>query len=180
MLCLSFRGFNHSVWHALVVLAVPSAVVYALAFKSIVYKKDGYYHFFDPKHNTSAKLQAEGGEFGPHSQRYCDFAKLLIALSSGIIAFLVNTVANIKGSPSPIAAAIESTAPIVVGFFGSSIALLIFFMGLLAYWYEEYCHSWRHNTYSRWKYATIVWLGFTGVLAFVVGVVWFAGNLFSG
>jgi hypothetical protein len=178
MVCLNFNWFNHSIWHATWILALPSAVIFWLAFRSIVYKKDGYYYFFDARHNCSLKLQAEGGEFGPHSQRYTDFARLLIALSSGVIAFLVNTLANEKEPPSRILIAIESTTPIVIGFFGSSIALLIFFIGLQAFWYEEYCHSENHNTYNRWKYATIVWLGFTGLLAFAVGVVWFAGFLF--
>jgi hypothetical protein len=175
MTCLSFKGFNQSVWNALWILALPSVAVFLFAFFSL---KKGFYYFFDPKHNSSPNLQLERGEFGPHSQRYNDLARLLIALSAGIIASLVNMLANEKDPPSRILNAIAATAPIIVGFFGLSMAMLILFMSLQAFWYEEYCHSPNHNTYVRWKYALCTSLGWTGLLAFAVGVIWFAQNLF--
>jgi hypothetical protein len=175
MLCFNFMGFNHSIWHALWVLALPCTGVYFCAFFSL---KKGHFYFFDPKHNVDVKLQKEGGEFEPHSNRFNDLAKLLIALSAGVIAFLVNTLANEKEPPSRILIAIESTAPIVVGFFGASMAFLILFMSLQAVWYEQYCHSPSHSTYVRWKYAVCTSLGWTGLLAFAIGITWFAQNLF--
>jgi hypothetical protein len=173
-----FLGFNNCAWNAFFVLVPLCTLAFLLAFRSVAYQKDGYYYFFDAKHNASSKLKNENGEFGPHSQRYNDIAKLLIALSAGIIAFLINTLANASGQQSEILKAMRSMAPIIVGFFGFSIALLILFMALQAYWYEEYCHSENHNSYNRWKYAICVTLGWTGLFSFGVGVIWLAANLF--
>jgi hypothetical protein len=160
------------------VLAPLCTLTFLLAFRSVAYRKDGYYYFFDAKHNDSQKLKSENGDFGPHSQRYNDVAKLIVALSAGVIAFLVNTLANASVQQSDIVKATRAMAPIIVGFFGFSIALLILFMALQAYWYEEYCHTDNHSSYNRWKYATCVTLGWTGMLSFAVGVIWLAANLF--
>jgi hypothetical protein len=176
MTCISLNGLNHSVWNALLILAVPSAVIFLLAFFSL---KKGAYYIFDPKHNNHPTLRAEGRDFEPHSKRYNDLARLLITLSAGIVAFIVNTLAGGGEHPSRYWGKIESTAPIVVGFFGASIALLILFSVLQAYWYEQYCHWPNHNSYSRLKYAICISLGFTGLLAFGIGVFWFAVNIFS-
>jgi len=174
MVCMSLKGFNHSVWNALLVLALPSVAIFLYLFLSL----DGHHWFFDAKHNSDIGLQKEQGDFGPHSGRYSGLAKLLTTLSAGVIAFLVNTLANGKSSPSPIFIKVESTAPIVIGFFGSAMAILILFMALQAAWYEEYCHSPNHDTYTKWKYALCNTLGIVGLLAFAVGVIWFAQNLF--
>jgi hypothetical protein len=177
MVCLNLNlnGFNHRVWHAIVVLLPTGLGVFGYTWHSL---GDGHY-FFDPKHNPSPVLQSEGGEFGPHAQRYSDFVKLVITLSTGVIAFLVNTLANEKEPLSRTMVAIDSVAPIIVGFFGAAVALLVLFLVLQALWYEQYCNSELHDTYKRWKYAMCVSLGLTGLLAFVVGVTWFAQNLFT-
>ncbi len=172
------RSFNDSLWDTLFVLGPLGAGVFLVAFRSIVHAKEGYYYFFDPKHSNSQILQREGGEFGPHSKRYRDLAKLIVALSGGVIAFLVNTLANAGKPTTEIVRAIRITAPIVVGFFGFAIAFLVLFMALQAYWYEEYCSCEKHDSYNRWKYAICVTLGWTGLFSFGVGVFWLAANLF--
>jgi hypothetical protein len=178
MICLIFKGFNHCVWNAFWILAPLGALAFTLAFRSVVHRKDGYYYFFDAKHNSSEKLQREGGDFGPHSERYSGLAKLIITLSTGSIAFLISTLANEKEPISPVMAALSSAAPIVVGFLGTSAALLVLFMSFQAVWYEEYCHHENHSTYNRWKYAICLTLGWTGLVSFGVGVFWLAANLF--
>jgi hypothetical protein len=175
MSCLNFDGFNHSIWHALIILAIPGLIVYLCSFFSL---KKGHFYFFDPRHNDAENLCKEGGTFEPHSQRYNDLAKLLITLSTAVIAFLVNTLANEKPPQPQIITAIQSVAPIVVGFFGCSICFLILFLALQAVWYEQYCHRLAHNSYLRWKYALCNFLGWTGLLSFGVGVIWLAQNLF--
>ncbi|MGA3370799.1 MAG: hypothetical protein ABSC48_03455 [Terracidiphilus sp.] len=171
------NGFNKCVWNALFVFVPLSAGGFVIAFRSIVHEKEGYYHFFDPKHNVSQNLKRENGEFGPHSQRYNEVAKLILALSAGVIAFFINALAN-SNAQSEVLKAIRSMAPIIIGFFGFSIALIIIFMALQAFWYEEYCHTENHNSYNRWKYAICVTLGWTGLVSFGVGVIWLAANLF--
>ena len=71
----------------------------------------------------------------------------------------------------------ERVAPIVLGFFGTSIASLIMFMVLQSYFYEQYCHSPDHSTYTRWKYALSTTLGWTGLIALILGFGWLARNL---
>jgi hypothetical protein len=142
------------------------------------FKKDSYY-FFDPKHNADQRLKDENGTFEPHATRYQDLAKLIIALSTAGIAFLISILASDKSSASEFGKTIRAVAPIVIGFFGACTALLIFFMLLQTYWYEEYCQSADHNTFVRWKYALNLTLGWGGLLSFILGFVWLAVNLFS-
>jgi hypothetical protein len=178
MIWITFNGFNHSVADAFWILVPLGIVVFIFAFRSVAHKKNGYYYFFDAKHCDSEKLKKENGEFGPHSQRYNDLAKLLIALSTGVIAFIVNMLVNEKGTPSATMTALSLSAPIVIGFLGSSATLLVLFMSLQAIWYEEYCNDENHATYNRWKYAICLTLGWTGLVSFGVGMFWLAANLF--
>jgi hypothetical protein len=167
------KCFNRSVWHSLWVLFPVGGLVFLTAFLRV---KKGHHYFFDPKHNQSCLKDA--GDFGPHSQRYQDLSKLAIALSAGAIAFLINTIVNEKPPATDFVQRIEEVAPIVVGFFGAAIALLITFMVLQTVWYEEYCHSVTHSTYKAWKYALCTSLGWSGLLAFLLGFGWLARNLF--
>jgi hypothetical protein len=173
-----FVGFNHSVWHALWILPLSGAV-YIGAFFSLA---DGYY-FFDAKHNpgppNDESAFRDAGDFGPHSQRYQDLAKLLIALSAGVIAFLINTLAGEKTPVAPIVSKIEWSSPIIVGFFGLAIGSLIAFMASQTYWYEAYCQSLKHDTYTRWKYASCITFGVTGLSVFVIGFLWLAVCIFK-
>jgi hypothetical protein len=168
-------AFSGSIWHALWILTVVAGLVFWFAFRRV---RKGWHYYFDPKHNSDAGLKREGGDFGPHMQRYQDLAKFAITLSAGAVAFLINTLVNQK-SPVPLVAqrAIDCT-PIVVGYFGATIATLILFILVQDLWYEEYCHSPAHNTYKAWKYATSYSLGFTGLLSFVLGFGWLAVGLF--
>jgi hypothetical protein len=70
-------------------------------------------------------------------------------------------------------------APIVCGFFGASIALLVAFMILQAIWYEQYCRSPEHDSYKGWKYAFSISLALVGLIAFALGFLWLAANLFA-
>ena len=139
----------------------------------------GSYHFFDPRHNPDRRLIEEKGTFEPHAKRYQDLAGLIIALSTTGTAFLISILAKDKPSEPGFAQAIRGVAPIVIGFFGACTGLLIFFILLQTYFYEEYCHSAEHNTYVPWKYALNATLGWTGLFSFVIGFVWLAVNLFS-
>jgi hypothetical protein len=170
-----FKDFNSSIWHAFVVLLPIGGAVYLRVFFSL---KKGHWYLFDPQHNTDQKLK-DAGDFEPHARRYQDLAKLAITLSAGVIAFLINILANDKVPASAFVEKVESVAPIVVGFFGSCIALLILFMVFQAVHYEEYCHSPDHDTYKRWKYALNVSLGWAGLFSFVLGFAWLARNLFN-
>ena len=167
--------FNGSIWHALWVLSPLAIVMFLLCFFRL---KKGSRYFFDPKHNVDQRLKEEHGDYEPHSKRYQELAKLAITLSAAAIAFLISIVASDKPLAPAFTLRIQMVAPIVCGFFGSSIALLVLFMVLQSVWYEEYCHSPDHSTYKRWKYAFSTSLGWTGLLSFVLGFLWLARNLF--
>ncbi len=98
MICVYLKGFNHSVWNTLVDFdpAWRNHFLSLWRIEALLCEKSAYYYYFDAKHNDSQLLKDEGGDFGPHYSRYSDLAKLLILLSTGIIAFLVNTLANAK------------------------------------------------------------------------------------
>jgi hypothetical protein len=171
-----FKDFNSSIWHALWVLLPVWGAVFLWAFFSL---KKGYVYFFDPRHNTHQNLKDEEGDFEAHSKRYQDLARLAITLSTGVIAFLISILATDKAPASAFVQKIESVAPIVVGYFGACIALLIVFMVVQTVHYEEYCHSAEHDTYGRWKYALNQSLGWTGLISFVFGFAWLARNIFN-
>ena len=145
--------------------------------KAVRYKS--WFHLFDPKHNLNALLQKEGGEFGPHWTHYEGLAKLSITLSAGALAFLINIMVNQKPPFSVLAQKTAEVAPIVVGFFGTAIFLLIAFLLWMTYCYEEYCHSPNHDTYRAWKYCITQTLGIIGFLSFLLGFGWLGVNLFS-
>jgi hypothetical protein len=170
-----FDGFNRSIWDALWIISPVSFVVYLAMFFSIT-KKDHYY-LFDPKHIPGNSFK-DRGDFEPHARRYQDLAKLVITLSAAAIAFLINVLVT-KQPATGMISKIEWSAPIVVGFFGFAIASLIGFLLSQTIWYEEYCHSAEHKSYVRWKYAASQCLGWSGLLAFILGFGWLARNIFS-
>lgn len=142
-------------------------------------KRQGFTSFvFDPKHNGDPKLQKEAGDFEPHCKRYQDLSKFAITLSGAAMAFLLSTLASDKPTPPPFTQKVRDASPIVFGFFGCCIAFLVFFMVLQTFWYEEYCHSPDHDTYTRWKYALNNTLAWTGLVSFALGFLWLAPNLF--
>jgi hypothetical protein len=172
---MHFAGFNHSVWSAfavlsIVVLAAGIAVVYAAS------RRTQWYYRFDPKHNPG--LEKEKGEFSPHFARYLDLAKLVVTLSVGAVAFLINTLTGLKPPLTDFQARVVDVTPIAVGFFSSAIAALIAFMLLQTYFYEEYCSSPKHDSYGAWKNVLCNVLGWTGLVAFVCGFGWTAANVF--
>lgn len=57
------------------------------------------------------------------------------------------------------------------------MAALILFIVALTYFYEEYSHAVYRDSYVRWKYATVIFLGAAGLTTFVLGVGWLAQNL---
>jgi hypothetical protein len=166
-----FTNFNGSVWHGVLISASLCVVIYVLAFLSL---KDGFY-FFDPKHNPGME---DSGEFGPHFQRYADLAKLLVTLSVGAMAFLFNSVATIKTS-SQFDVRMVKVAPVIVGLFGSATAYLIAFMFCETWFYEIYCHTAKHDSYKRWKYALCITFATAGAMTFILGFLWLAVNTLS-
>lgn len=175
---MCFGGFNHSVWNALWVL-LPIGVAATLYVGISATVRRQFFYFFDAKHNTHPALKSENGDFKSHSKRYCEIATLVIALSSGAVAFLIGTWANLKAPPTSFDEKLVNVTPIVVGFFGAAVALCILFMVLQAVWYEQYCHSPSHDSYRAWKYAICKVCGYTGFLSFVLGFVWLGANLFT-
>jgi len=170
-------AFNSSVWHSLLVLSPFGAGMFVFViYKACRYQR--WHHFFDAKHNDDPGLKLEGGDFSQHWTHYEALAKLVITLSAGALAFLISTIANQKLPLSQFDLRVTTVAPIVVGFFGSSIFFLISFLVWMAFWYEDYCHTTEHNTYKAWKYAVTQALGVMGYIAFVCGFGWLGVNLF--
>jgi hypothetical protein len=184
-------GFNKSLWDAFFVLAPTCALVFGYFFRHVSRNQNGCYYFFDSKHYFAYLRKPEkpkieflddmdaGDSFETHSKTYSGLSKLVISFSVGASAFLINTLADEKPGAPPILGKIGDVAPIVLGFFGSSAALIILFMVLQAVWYEEYCASPKHDTYSRWKYAACLSFAWTGFAAFGIGIFWLARNLFA-
>jgi hypothetical protein len=185
-------GFNHSAWNSLVALTPIWVPVVGMTVYSFIWRKEIYYHF-DSKYYLArrpklASGQEKGAEridkpsdemsFKDHSVRYSDLGKLIVTLSAGAIAFLVNALVNAKASDNQAAHRLVDVCPIVVGIFGCSIAFIVIFSALQAFWYEEYCYRPNHDSYKAWKYALCTGLGVDGGLAFLIGFGWLAANLF--
>jgi hypothetical protein len=170
-------GFNTSIFNALYILAFPGCVAFGAVISQAQHQKQWHY-FFDPKHNDSDSLKKEGGTFEVHWTHYQGLAKLCIALSSGALAFLINTLANQHQPLTDFNMKLTEVAPIVVGFFGSTVFFLILFQTWMAYCYEVYCHRERHDSYKAWMHGTTVSLGTMGFIAFILGFTWLGFNLF--
>jgi len=132
---------------------------------------------FDAARCVDAKDGDDRGKFGEHYGRYSDIAKLVVALSGAVIAFLINLLADEKRSAA--VGSLVRGMPIIVGFFGLSIAFLLAFMSFASYLYEEYCHSKSFETYTRRKYAHVSATASTGVLLFILGTVWLTVTMFG-
>jgi hypothetical protein len=165
--------FNGSVWHAPLLL-FPA---WLLVFVWHLCKFKGPAYHFDPKRSDNPKL-LDAGDYERHSQRYQDLARLAITISGAAIAFLISIMARDSPVPSEFATKVRDVAPIVCGLFGLCIGLLVAFMVLQSIWYEEYCHSPDHSSYSGSKYAFSTSLWVTGLSGFVLGFLWLAANLF--
>lgn len=116
-------GFNQIIWNVAWIVAPLALLIYGVVFLRL---KKGFHYFMDPKDNTDARL-ADAGTFEGHLGRYCDAAKLLIALAGGVTAFLINALAVDK--PSAFVTSLASSIPIIIGFSGfrwrrSSFSLL--------------------------------------------------------
>src|SRR5690348_1372315 len=132
------QNFSSSIWHALCIMLPLGSLIFLWCFYGIF--NQGNHYFFDPRHNADQRLKDENGTFEPHAKRYQDLARLIIALSTAAIAFLISILAKGESSDHGFAQTIRAAAPIVIGFFGACTALLIFFILLQTYFYEEYCH----------------------------------------
>ncbi len=172
-MCPWLNGFNASIWHALWLVLPLGIGIYFYFFLTLSHSS----YFFDPKHNGGEGFK-NAGDFEPHSKRYQELSKLTITLSAAAIAFIIGVLINDK-LLSPFGQKLNSAAPVVVGFFGCCIALLLSFMLFQTVWYEEYCHSAGHETYTRGKYALSYAFAVTGLFSFIIGFIWLAANLFK-
>jgi len=168
--------FSSSIWNVLWILGVPG-IVMAGRVLLIAWKKRQWFHFFDPKDNTVFPM--ETGDFKHHWKRYEGLAKLSITLAVGAVAFLINLLVNQNNSPNEFGRKIGQVAPLVIGFFGASIFLLMLFLLWMTYCYEEYTHSLKHDSYRAWKYALTQSLGGMGFIAFLLGFVWLVSYVFG-
>jgi hypothetical protein len=169
-------GFNSSIWNVFWILSVPGIVMAGWVFWS-AWRKRQWYYFFDAKHNRD--FPADAGNFRPHWKNYRGLAKLCITLSAGAIAFLISSLANQSKASNGFAETVSQVAPLVIGFFGASIFLLVSFLLWMGYCYEAYSHSSKHDTYRAWKYALTQSLGLMGFIAFLLGFIWFGSYVFA-
>jgi hypothetical protein len=168
--------FSSSIWNVFWILGVPGIVMAGWVFWS-AWRKRQWYYFFDAKHNRD--FPADAGNFKRHWKNYEGLAKLCITLSAGAIAFLISLLANQSKASNGFAETVSQVAPLVIGFFGASIFLLISFLLWMGYCYEEYSHSNMHDTYRAWKYALTQSLGFMGFIGFLLGFIWFGSYVFA-
>ncbi len=171
-----FTTFNHHLLNAVIVLVPFLLVTYCCFYHQV--KSTGDYYLFDPRNSNDPILKAEGGTFEVHWSHYAGIAKLCITLSAGAIAFITNALVNDATAKSIVGQRLVYDAPIEVGFFGSSIFLLVCFLAWMANCYEAYCHKAAHDSYHAWKYATTISLGLNGFLAFIFAFAWLGVNLF--
>jgi len=164
--------FNGHIWTAPALLFVFAIPIYRKAFLSL--KKDVGYAFDACK--TEYPPDDSRGTFKDHYDRYSDLAKLLVTLSGAVIAFMINLLAGEKRNS--FVNKLDPSGHVIIGFFGSAMALLVAFMGCMAYWYEEYCHDQNFNSYKRAKYAFVITSGVLGLIAFVLGIIWLSAILF--
>ena len=131
------------------------------------------------------------GAFEPHIKRYQDLARLVLALATASAAFLINLIVNPpeKHGLSDTAAKLLSAAPQAILFLCATAFFLLLFMTLLNFFYENYSHfhylpethtDKKRGTgeYRRWKYAIVLSLGYSGLLAFFSAYAWLARSLF--
>jgi len=168
----------NSIWGGLSILAATFVSTAAIAYWNVS-RGGAHHYFFDPKHNLHPSLKQEGGDFGQHAGRYQDLSKFAITISAAAIAFLVNTLINNQLASSPFGAKVAAIAPIACVFFSGSILCLILFVFLQTYFYEEYCHSPDHSSYTPLKYAISSSFGITGLIAFVIGFARLGIHLFG-
>jgi hypothetical protein len=132
------------------------------------------------------------GAFEPHIKRYQELARLVLTLATASAAFLINLIVNPpeKHAQSDAAAKLLNAAPQAILFLCATAFFLLLFMTLLNFFYENYSHfhylpethpDKKRGTgeYRRWKYALVLSLGYSGLLAFFGAYAWLARSLFS-
>ena len=166
---------------------VTSAVLFAaFVFTSI------FLAFWLPARKISHLMDPgdKPGAFEPHIKRNQELAPLVLTLATASAAFLINLIVNPpEHAPSRTAAKLLNAAPQAILFVCATAFFLLLFMTLLNFFYENYSHfhylpeTHRDKKrgigeYRRWKYALVLSLGYSGLLAFFGAYVWLARSLF--
>lgn len=162
---------NYVLAHPLIFLSLAVPTLFAAVYLPVFLSLRGTNYFFDPRE--------ERGGFEPHAKRYQDLARLIITLSTASAGFLFNFLVNLPADihlRNSHSTSVEAVAPLAIGFFSVSVFFLIGFLLCENFWYEQYCHSEKQDTYFGWKYATVVASGYNGLCWFVAafGVLAFA------
>jgi hypothetical protein len=159
----------------LLLCEVLAYVVVYIALVFVLYVSLGHdsWYYFDPKDFNPRDPAAT---FEPHCARYQSLSKLLITLSTASIGFLINSLTHLQvapETPNQYSSRLAHAAPTSIVFFSFSVASGLLFILLQSYYYEQYCHSLKADSYKTWKYASSLGFGYSGLIWFVVAV----GNL---
>jgi len=107
-------------------------------------------------------VSAVTGTFAPFLQHYIGVTKVLITLAAASITFGGNPNKN----------TIILAAKLILAF---SILYGVLFCAFMLYAYDEYCQNVR--AYTRFWYSTVEAFGFSTLLSFIVGYLFWASNL---
>jgi hypothetical protein len=115
------------------------------------------------------------GTFLPHLKNYMATARLIVGLAAASIAAMGAYLESVgRTSPCRIET-VRTHAAWPLSFFAWTIIYGVLFTGLLARSYEEYCHN--PYSYTRLPYVRNTALGFSTLVCFAVGYVFFAWML---
>jgi hypothetical protein len=107
-------------------------------------------------------VSAVTGTFAPFLQHYIGVTKVLITLAAASITFGGNPNKN----------TVILAAKLILAF---SILYGVLFCAFMLYAYDEYCQNVR--AYTRFWYSTVEAFGFSTLLSFIVGYLFWASNL---
>jgi len=164
-------------------LGAASAVIVLLAFCFYYAISLGSNYFFMDVQDDPAKkelpepLNRRNRNFEPLLERFNDVAKTIVGLAaasltvfSAYVGYAATASRNVSPSAKPVDLySVQQALAFPIVWLLFSIFYLVFFMALLTARYEAYLHS--PKSYTRPWYATVLGLGMSGLLCFVLGFV---------